>query len=297
MSKRRKIESKIVPSFQPSPSSSTSSTSTSSTTPTINTDTMTNNGKTNETSYSDDDDEDAAATEALRRATQISDTHAAIRLLLSHFPAEVGLSPFPVILKHQIYTVVTDRSNVDKELDQLVQEQVVRCFDSATGINECFVCLNSDYVEYIKQWAHDHQDNPLIQSFCKFTILSKSVDITRGDLEIVLKDSNINDLIRTLTSNGFLTMQTQRLNIECYLFSIPSIGRVVQNILNGRKEILAILKRKKFHEMLQSKLLAVQLKKSCMRTSSVVRDLVGNDTLISTSTTSGPLIRWVKRKR
>ena len=287
MSKRRRI--------QPS-SSSSSSTATAAATAA-----STATAATAASEYSDDEDD----LQALRRATQISDTHAAIRSLLSDFPAEGGLSPFSVVLKHQIYTIVTNRSSVEKELDHLIQEKVVRRFDSATGRSECFICLNDDYVKYMTEWssAEHTKKNPLatlIQTFCDLALLNKSISITRADLELELGTTDIDDLVRLLTSQGFLTIQTQRLNVECYLFSIPLIGRVVKNVLMGRKEILGVLKRKKFRELLQSKLLALPLKTSCMRTSSIIRDLVGNGTVISTPTTSGPLIRmksYEKKKK
>lgn len=223
-------------------------------------------------------------------SAQVSDTHAAIRVLLADFPAEGGLSPFPVILKHQIYTIVHNRSSVEKELDQLIQDRIVRRFDSATGTGECFICLNEDYVNHLNAWSSIGK-NSLISSFCDFATRNLSVDVTRIDLETVLDNDHINDLVRLLTSRGYLTMKTQRMSAESYLFSVPSIGAVVQNILNGRREVLAMLKRSKFRELLETKLLSYSLKKTCMKTKLVLRDLVGSDRVISTKTTSGPLIR------
>lgn len=250
--------------------------------------------------------------EAFANSILISDTHAAIRFLLNEFPAQVGLSPFPIILKHQIYTIVTDRSIVEKELDALLQERIVRRFDSATGRGECFICMNDKYVQHFQNMSSTHQNqknkknkneknasttstalSKLIVQFCTLAITNRSVDITRMDLEERLNVSNkseLNALIRYLTGSGYLSMRTQRMQQECYIFSLPCVS-LVKNILNGRKEMLAILKRKKFHELLQSKLLSLSLKKSCMRTRSVLRDLVGSDTVIKVNTTSGPLIR------
>jgi serine/threonine kinase 19 len=242
-----------------------------------------------------DDDNDDDGDDDLLNFQIMSDTHAAIRLLLAEFPGEGGLSPFPVILKHQIYTIIQDRSIVEKQLDQLLQEKIIRRFDSATGRGECFVCLNIDYEKHMEELAAAHSSDPLISSFCALATANKSIDITRMDLESKLETSNIDSLVRFLTSRGYLSMRTQRLNVECYMFSIPC-GTLVKNILNGRRELLAILKRKKFRELLQTKLIQLPLKTSCMRTRTVLRDLVGSNTVTKVDTTSGPLVR-MRRKR
>ena len=45
------------------------------------------------------------------------------------------MEPFSVVLKHQIYTIVTNRSSVEKELDHLIQEKIDVLFFSPTEHN------------------------------------------------------------------------------------------------------------------------------------------------------------------
>ena len=82
-----------------------------------------------------------------------SDTHAALIFLLRQFPAVEGLSRFPLVLQHTIYTVIHDRGKVDRELDHLLRDGKIRRFDSATGPGQAFVALSHDYNREVSRWC------------------------------------------------------------------------------------------------------------------------------------------------
>ena len=294
-----------------------------------------------------------------------SDTHAALQFLMNQFPAVSGLSRFPIVLQHTLYTVIHDRGKVDRELDNLLRDGKIRRFDAATGQGHTFVALSHDYHRELARWCtiqertsrsegaesrtftsaagaataglfsssvysssstaatsssssstsdnsalsstsqHDSAPISLYARFCKIAQKSRSMSITRLELERRLGEGRhtseiasktIDDLLRNLISEGFLTHQTQNISVESYFYSVPGAGLVVRNLIAGRKEMLAILGRAKYREMLRSKMVARNLKKTCFRTDLVLRDLTGSGVVLSVPTTSGPLIRLIDRK-
>jgi hypothetical protein len=310
-----------------------------------------------------------------------SDTHAALQFLLNQFPAVGGLSRFPLVLQHTLYTIVHDRGKVDRELDHLLRDGKIRRFDAATGPGQAFVALSLDYHKELARWcamkegfhnqgeagsvgytgaavgggggggtsssssssvssspsdgaasssssssadaagtADDfdfgrpgpHLDTPppppppsLQVRFCKIAQETRSMSITRLELERRLGEGGaagnggkaIDVLLRNLVSERLLTHQTQNISVESYFFSVPGTGLVVKNIIAGRKELLAVLEKKKYREMLRSKIVARRLTKTCFRTDTVLRDLTGSGLVLPVSTTSGALIRLIGRKK
>lgn len=272
-----------------------------------------------------------------------SDTHAALLFLLKHFPKEGGLSRFPIILQHTIYTVIHDPGKADRELDNMLRDGIIRRFDSGTGPGETFIALSKDYNKELARWCslNDSEDpnssrsaaskspsssvsmakgsaanvpderksaSSLFSKFCKIAQNTCTMSITRFELESQLSYTSKSDgassttskdmdaFIRELISAGFLTHQTQNISVESYFFSIPGAGLLVKNLVAGRKEMLAIICRAKYREMLKSKLMAKRLKKTCFRSDTILRDLVGSRTVLSVPTTSGALVRYVGAK-
>lgn len=76
-----------------------------------------------------------------------------------------------------------------------------------------------------------------------------------------------------------------------YMFSCPGSGEALSSIVAGRKELVRIIQRKKFPEMLESQLIKVKLKASVMNVIWHVKDLVGSGVLMKIETTVGPLYR------
>jgi serine/threonine kinase 19 len=96
----------------------------------------------------------------------------------------------------------------------------------------------------------------------------------------------LNFSTRTLLKLGMFTLKDERE----WWFSLPVCGKFTMQILEGRKEILKILKRKKFKEMLLKNLMKFKLKSSTLPISFHIRDLSATSSIKITQTTSGSLI-------
>lgn len=110
--------------------------------------------------FADDDDDgaaDAAAAAATAAAEQgagagtaaaMSDTLAALRLLAAQFPAAARAAGLPpIMLKAQLYSVVADRTAVDRELEDLRCAAVLDLFITSlvyTSVGDASEALSKD---------------------------------------------------------------------------------------------------------------------------------------------------------
>ncbi|KAI7843185.1 hypothetical protein COHA_003168 [Chlorella ohadii] len=78
-----------------------------------------------------------------------NDTLAALHLLRSRFPAEAKVAPFAT--KAQLYTVLSDRTAVDRQLDELRRSNAVRVMQLPAGKDEFAIMLTQDYVAALRR--------------------------------------------------------------------------------------------------------------------------------------------------
>lgn len=84
-----------------------------------------------------------------------------------------------------------------------------------------------------------------------------------------------------------------RSSTEDFSFALPYCGDFVKSIDSGRCEIVNIIKRSRYKQILGSKLDSIKLRKSSMSVQWHVKDLVGSGDLERHETTVGPLFRLV----
>eukprot|EP00240_Pyramimonas_obovata_P014518 CAMPEP_0118940676 /NCGR_PEP_ID=MMETSP1169-20130426/32016_1 /TAXON_ID=36882 /ORGANISM="Pyramimonas obovata, Strain CCMP722" /LENGTH=188 /DNA_ID=CAMNT_0006885229 /DNA_START=74 /DNA_END=637 /DNA_ORIENTATION=+ len=77
-----------------------------------------------------------------------SDTEVALEVLKSQFPKLQG-EVVPLLLKTQIYSMVKNRTDVDRTLNSLRQKYVLRLFKLPTGADDYAVVFTRDYIEMV----------------------------------------------------------------------------------------------------------------------------------------------------
>ncbi|CAN1245113.1 Serine/threonine-protein kinase 19 [Linum grandiflorum] len=189
-----------------------------------------------------------------------SDTSVALRIMRAQFPRIDKVSTEPFVLRSQLYSSVEDRTQVDRELETLKRENVLRIFKLNTGQDDHAVMLLEDY---LKQWS----------------LLSNGGKV---------KDAHISLLINA----GFLTRQL--IDPNRYWFTIPSIGVILKGISQGRKELLSLLNRRRYKEMMLALLEKKRLRMSPLDIRFHLRDLIGSGHLKTVSTPSGLVVRVSK---
>ncbi|CAN8002364.1 unnamed protein product [Ixodes hexagonus] len=81
-----------------------------------------------------------------------NETKSALQLLRSTFPTDKFSPGFPpIVMKHQLYAMVSTRSDVEKALDMMMEQGTVRTFCLGPHGAELAVVFTEDYVSYVRQ--------------------------------------------------------------------------------------------------------------------------------------------------
>ncbi|CAL5038932.1 unnamed protein product [Urochloa decumbens] len=186
-----------------------------------------------------------------------NDTMIALQLMRTQFPKLEKVVVQPFILQSQLYSSVKDRTQVDRDLESFKKDKMLRIFKLSSGQDDHAIMFMDDYLK-------------------QCSLLSRGGDVT--DKHITL-----------LMNAGLLTRQLIDPNI--YWFAIPRIGPILKGLSQGRKEILSLLNRKKYKEMMLSSLEKTKLRLSPLDTRFLLRDLIGSGHIKTVQTPTGLLAR------
>ncbi|XP_009102022.1 serine/threonine-protein kinase 19 homolog isoform X3 [Brassica rapa] len=210
---------------------------------------------------------------SLQDELTFSDTSVALRMMRSQFPRIDQASVPPFILQSQLYSSVNDRTQVDRELERLRRDKVVRVFKLNTGQDDHAIIFLDDYLNQVDRIAKRMEEKK-----------QSDTDIFKWFKEHVL-DSKLEPSI----AHHELTRQL--IDPDMYWFAIPGIGKLWKALLQGRKELLSLLKRKRHKEMFLAELEKKRLRYSPLDMRFHIRDLIGSGHLKTFQTTSGLVVR------
>ncbi|RID52547.1 hypothetical protein BRARA_G00006 [Brassica rapa] len=225
---------------------------------------------------------------SLQDELTFSDTSVALRMMRSQFPR---------IDQSQLYSSVNDRTQVDRELERLRRDKVVRVFKLNTGQDDHAIIFLDDYLNQVdriaKRMEEKKQSDTDIFKWFKEHVLDSKLEPSIAHHELCsllslggkVKDAHITLLINA----GLLTRQL--IDPDMYWFAIPGIGKLWKALLQGRKELLSLLKRKRHKEMFLAELEKKRLRYSPLDMRFHIRDLIGSGHLKTFQTTSGLVVR------
>ncbi|XP_020160674.1 uncharacterized protein [Aegilops tauschii subsp. strangulata] len=217
-----------------------------------------------------------------------SDTLIALQLMRTQFPK---------LEKSQLYSSVKDRTQVDRDLESLKKDRVLRVFKLNTGQDDHAIMFMDDYLKQmesaVRRSKGKNQDcSEVFEWFEKYVLPSK-LDVSIDHLELCSLLSHGGDArdkhITLLMNAGLLTRQL--IDPNMYWFSIPSIGPILKGLTQGRKEVLSLLNRRKYKEMLLSSLEKTRLRLSPLDVRFHLRDLIGSGQIKTVQTATGLLAR------
>ncbi|XP_030553528.1 serine/threonine-protein kinase 19 isoform X5 [Rhodamnia argentea] len=206
------------------------------------------------------DDAETAASESLEQSLTFSDTLVALRMMRAQFPHIDKVSIRPFVLRSQLYSSVVDRTQVDRELESLRRTKVLRIFKLNTGQDDHAIMFLDDYLNQ-----------------CSLLSLGGKV-----------KDNQISVLI-----NGGVIIR-QLIDPSMYWFAIPNVGSMLKGLSQGRKELLSLLSRRRYKEMLLASLEKKRLRLSPLDMRFHLRDLIGSGHLKTIKTPTGLVVRISK---
>ena len=82
--------------------------------------------------------------------------------------------------------------------------------------------------------------------------------------------------------------------VDSFAFKVPGSGSIVSSMVAGRIELVSRIKRKRYHEMLTSKIRKeIKLRKTVLPIEWHIADLVGSGLVHVEDTTVGQLLRLI----
>ncbi|CAJ2651750.1 serine/threonine-protein kinase 19 isoform X1 [Trifolium pratense] len=249
------------------------------------------------------DNPDAAAgntSSSLENDLTFSDTLIALRIMRAQFPQIHNVSVEPFILKSQLYSSVKDRTQVDRELESLRRDKMLRLFKLNTGQDDHAVMFLDDYLKQIDRvvkrmegkvgaecevfdWFKSHVLDSKLETGIEHQELCSLLSLGGK-----VKDNHISLLINA----GILTRQL--IDPNMYWIAIPNIGSLLKGLVQGRKEIISLLSRRQYKEMMLAVLEKKRLRMSPLDIRFHLRDLIGSGHLRSDQTPTGIVIRVSK---
>ncbi|XP_050428253.1 serine/threonine-protein kinase 19-like isoform X2 [Adelges cooleyi] len=217
-----------------------------------------------------------------------NDTEAAIRYIRSVLPTAIknNYKYPPIVFIHQLYDIINDKALVNRQLNELQNLGKIQQFTIGVTDYPTALLLYEDYTSYTLK---TYSDNHCVKKFLKDTLLNlKSFGVEKITLRQKLK-LQLHE-ITELVNCGLLLIRNQ----ESYWISFPFSGRFIRKYTEGRKYILQIIKRRKFHEILES-----DLEYRCAKVPKLkefgfkyfLHDIKGSNDIKMINTTSGCLLR------
>eukprot|EP01135_Chromosphaera_perkinsii_P000272 Nk52_evm41s62 gene=Nk52_evmTU41s62 len=185
----------------------------------------------------------------------------------------------PIVMKHQLYCILKDRTIADRQLNDLKEKGVVRVYTFGFSNDEMAVVLSEDLGEHIRckiAAASEYlpQKEVLsIERFVKNVMEGEHREDTIGKNVIMRKYGFSDQEVTTLIRFGLLTMR----DLHSFWLAIPGMGSFRKHYINGRTEILKMIDKAKYHEMLFKDLKVKKLKNSKLSTEYHMYDVIGAD--------------------
>ncbi|KAE8882202.1 hypothetical protein PF005_g10191 [Phytophthora fragariae] len=242
----------------------------------------------------------------------IDDTMASIQLLLNRNTdsfAVIGLPP--VVVWHQLYAILPNRTFVDQNVHRLRNKGKLVTFKLPSGTDDVAILRVEDYIAEVARYQRVFREQ-LLQHPGDEVISSKSsalsafeqalpqlTSLSTVPLKVLITkvreagssadDMQIRAIVGRIQRLGFL-LPTTRLDDEACSFSVPGIGKLVLAIKKTRTQILSTLKRTKYKETHEHQLKKAKLKNSCFQLEFHLADMEGCGLIRRTKVTSGVLV-------
>ncbi|XP_044275650.1 serine/threonine-protein kinase 19 [Varanus komodoensis] len=175
---------------------------------------------------------------------------AALQYLVSLFPRKLFEDSLPpLILRHQIYSLIKDRTTVDRHLSQLKDEGCIRMFQHGFDSDTLVVAFTDSYKEKVLEFVSGKEFARTVQKFLD-SVFTSCPDIS-FDKNRMLREFGFSDMeITQLVNAGVLTLR----DAGSWWLAVPGAGRFVKCFIKGRKAVLSMIQKAKYKEVLLSDL-------------------------------------------
>lgn len=213
-----------------------------------------------------------------------------LEYIMTLFPRKVFNDSLPpIIMKHQLYSLHSAKTLVDRQLNLLREQGEVMMFQLGFDADTFGLVFTSDYKEKTLAGVADTESQGTVEKFLNKVVPScteLSFNKEKMLKEFFFTDSEITQLVKC----GVLTVR----DAGSWWLSVPNSGKFTKYLIQGRKAVLNMVKKAKYGEVLKNEL-------EERRTTSQVKfpmkyhiyDIMGAELVESIPTTSGTLLRYV----
>ncbi|XP_076458725.1 winged helix repair factor 1-like [Babylonia areolata] len=232
---------------------------------------------------------DSSSQETNGIADSASDTRTALFFLRGLFPVEKFEHRLPpILLKHQLYSVVKNRTLVDRQLNELRANGEIKLFKLGPDTSSLSIVFSDDYRNHVLKVLADLSVDCLIVDKVLKRILDQSTDVSLDKDTLVqiycFSDSEITQLVKA----SILTVR----DVGSWWLSIPNAGVFMKSFTRGRKALLTMIRKSKYKEILRGDLEQRQWPKVArLGISYHIHDIMGADLVDCIDTNSGELLR------
>lgn len=193
----------------------------------------------------------------------------------------------PIVTKAMLYSLITNKTQVDKDLSELRNGNKIMWFSFRSSSTD-YLMLFKDYDSVLQKILPDCNI-----SYSKFidAFKNQSDVIYFSKIDLKGKFCLSDDAINTLIGHKLLIMNSNSM----YEFSIPNSGNFMELLSQGKNRILNVLGNRPSNEILEKELLDMKLRDCSLGTKYLLYDLIGNGQVKSVKCGMGNLIRLIKK--
>ncbi|XP_058678558.1 serine/threonine-protein kinase 19 [Ammospiza caudacuta] len=192
----------------------------------------------------------------------------------------------PLVLRHQLYSLVPDRTAVDRHLNRLRDEGRVRLLHLGLGPDTLGVVSLELYREKVLAAVSGSPREPLVRRFLEAAVAA-SPELgyeRRGMGERGFGDKDITQLVAA----GLLTVR----DAGSWWLAVPGAGRFVRALIRGRRAVLSLLRRSRHRPVPLRELEGLRAPPgAALGVPFLLHDLLGEGRLHSVPSAAGPLLR------
>ncbi|KAK7111982.1 inactive serine/threonine-protein kinase 19-like [Littorina saxatilis] len=218
-----------------------------------------------------------------------SDARTALLFLRGLFPVEKFEYRLPpIVLKHQLYSVMKNRTLVDKQLNDLRTNKEVKVFKLGPEETSRSIVFTDDYRKHVLKVMTDLKiESPVIEKVRQY-ILDQCTDVSL-DRDTLYKGYGFTDMeITYMIKASILTVR----DVGSWWLSIPNAGIFMKSFNRGRKSVTTMIRKSKYKEILKQDLEQRQWPKVArLGISYHIHDIMGADLVECIDTNSGQLLR------
>ncbi|XP_053577927.1 serine/threonine-protein kinase 19 [Bombina bombina] len=216
------------------------------------------------------------------------DPQEAVLYLCALFPRKLFNDTLPpLFLRHQLYSLIQDRTKADRLLSSLQQKGEVCLVQTGFDLDTFLVVMTEDLRRTALKSSAGDTKGAIIRRFLDSDLLS-STNISYGREDMMGKhrfgDGEITQLVRA----GLLTVR----DAGSWWLAVPGAGRFFTHFIKGRKALLSQFRRAPYKEILLTEL-SMRKSPPSVRLGMEyhIHDIIGAGLVDCVPTASGTLLR------